>query len=341
VNAIRLRFLVFIFSIGLTSDALAQSSPLLIRQTHVDFGKAVRGAVLEHAFALVNENDSLVRIKKVRLTPPLLPGSMPVEIRAHQETILRVKLDTSTVAAGVYEGTVTLSFDDLTVPDAVWTVTAHIVPPIEVTPPALFAIAQRGEEKQVSAEIVNHESDRVMIGPPRSTPGRFTTTLETLEEGRRYRLTLTLDPRGPGGKKTEPILLKTSSATVPELKITAYTYLQERVYTFPDIVELGGLRLEDIRRSPEVLRSAAQTLMIYRKGTSDFQVSVSSDLSELAISAERGPLGDRFQVTISLKPERLKPGKISGNIIVETNDPEFPKLTVPVSGEILGPTGGS
>ena len=331
----------FILSIGLTSGAFAQSSPLVIRQAHVDFGRRVRGPVLEHAFTLVNENDAPVRIKKVRLTPPLLPANMPVEIPAHLEVVVTVKLDTRGIAAGPYEGTVTLSFDDAKVPDAELTVTGHIVPPIEVTPPALFAIAQRGEQKKVTVEIVNHESGTVIISAPRYTPGRFTTKLETLEEGRRYLLTLALDPYGPSGKHTEPILLKTSSAAVPDLKIAAYTYLQERIYTFPDTVELGALRLDDIRRSPELLQSTAQTLMIYRKGTTDFQVSVSSDLPELAISAERGPLGDRFQVTISLKPDRLKAGKISGNIIVDTNDLEFPKLTVPVSGEIVRPAGGS
>lgn len=160
--------------------------------------------------------------------------------------------------------------------------------------------------------------------------------LETVEEGRRFRLTLSLNPDGPSGKTAEPIVLKTSSAAMPELKIAAYTHLRERVYTFPDSVDLGVLRLEESRRSPDVVTMRAQTLMVYRKGTSDFQATVSTDVPQLAVSAERGPFGDRYQITISVAADHAIPGPIRGHIVIETNDLEFPKLTVPVSGTIVG-----
>jgi hypothetical protein len=48
-----------------------------------------------------------------------------------------------------------------------------------------------------------------------------------------------------------------------------------------------------------------------------------------------GSKGDRWQATITIKDAELNPGPISGSIVVETNDREFQKLTVPVVGMIL------
>lgn len=295
----------------------------------------MRGTVLEHAFTVVNQGAAPLRFDRIRLTPPLRPSLLPREIAAHGEAVVRVKLDTRTLA-GEYEGVVLVSFKDAAGSDVRLTFTGRVFVPLEVVPPVLTATAQRGEKKEAAVEIINHETEPVRIEPAAVSSTRFTTRLETIEEGRRFRLTLALNPDGPAGRNQETITLKTSSSAVPELKIAAYTVLTERVYTFPDAVDLGTFRMEDVRRAPQLLKNAAQTLMVYRKGTSDFQANVSTSLQELSLISERGPLGDRYQITVSLVADKIRPGTIKGSIVIETNDPGFPSLTVPVSGEILG-----
>lgn len=81
----------------------------------------------------------------------------------------------------------------------------------------------------------------------------------------------------------------------------------------------------------------AQTLMIYQASGSDFKVKISSDVPDLNLKSERGPMADRYQATVSLIGDSLKVGPIRGSIFIQTNDPQFPKLTVPVSGWILEP----
>jgi hypothetical protein len=117
--------------------------------------------------------------------------------------------------------------------------------------------------------------------------------------------------------------------------VPANTYLHERVYTFPDEVDLGALRYEDVQRNPGLLQAAGQTLMIYQEGGSDFQVNLKTDLPALNLKWERGPKGDRYQVTATLMRDKLPIGPIKGSIFIETNDPEFPRLTIPVVGSIL------
>lgn len=328
-------FLSSIPALILTSPTVAQSPSVSAANAQFDFGTAIRGAVLEHTFTLVNHTASPLRVDKVRLTPPLMPAGVLREVPANNEAVLRVKIDTTNLS-GVYEGLILLSFADPKVAEVRLTVVGRVVPPIEIKPPALVVTAQRGERAQASVEILNHTTEPIVIDAPVAPPSRFSTRLETIEKGRRFRLTLTMDPNGPAGKNREMILLETSSAAVPELRVAAYTYLRERVYTFPESVDLGSLRLDDMRRDPELVKAAAQILMIYRKGTTDFQATVTTDVPALVITSERGPLGDRYQLTVRLAAEKAEAGPVSGSIFIKTNDPDIPQLTVPVSGQILG-----
>jgi hypothetical protein len=75
--------------------------------------------------------------------------------------------------------------------------------------------------------------------------------------------------------------------------------------------------------------------MIYQSGGSDFRVRLRSDLPELDLKWERGQQGDRYQATVSLIRAKLRPGVLRGAIVIETNDSQFPEITVPVSGAIL------
>src|SRR5439155_19482582 len=130
-------------------------------------------------------------------------------------------------------------------------------PTVEVSPmPAFFVAGKRGVGAESSIEIVNHESEPLRIEKIEADSERFKAKLETLEAGQRYRLTLALNPYGPGGKNSELILIQTSSKTNPSLKIIANTYLRHRVYTFPDSVHLGSL-------PKSALQLATQTLIVY------------------------------------------------------------------------------
>jgi hypothetical protein len=117
--------------------------------------------------------------------------------------------------------------------------------------------------------------------------------------------------------------------------VTANTLLRERVYTFPDAVDFGVLRMSDVEKNPALLETLAQTLMVYQYGGTDFHVEIRSDLPFLTVQSERGPKGDRYQNTVKLLREQIRPGQIRGSLRITTNDAEFPSLVAPVTGEIL------
>jgi hypothetical protein len=115
---------------------------------------------------------------------------------------------------------------------------------------------------------------------------------------------------------------------VPSLKVDANTYLYERVHTFPEVMALGTLRVGNVDET-------CRTLMIYQEGGKDFQVKLSTNIPGLSLKWARGPKGDRYQAKFTLIAAKIPPGAIKGPIFVDTNDPQFSRLVVPVFGQIL------
>jgi len=212
---------------------------------------------------------------------------------------------------------------------------AYPVEGIDYEPlPAIFVVAPRGTVREASIEIINRKSEALEIIGIENPSTRFTARIETLEPGRRYRLTVTLKGEGPVGKQRDVLLLKTNLERAPVLRIPVNTSVREIVYTFPGAVFLGRFGISEIKGKPEAARGMAQILMVYRKGMPGFEIKVTSDLP-LKISSERGPNGDQWENWVWLDPERVEPGEIKGTIFIETNDPDIPKLSVPVTGQLL------
>src|SRR3989442_10923162 len=141
---------------------------------------------------------------------------------------------------------------------------ARVFPEIEVSPQSAFWIAaQKGEEKSSELEIINHGASPLRIENVSYRKERFRTSLKTVEDGRRFRLTLTLDPAGPAAKTREAITIPTNSKKMPLLTIAVNINVRERVYTFPEAVQLGALPLSFIEKNSGAVEQLAQTLVIF------------------------------------------------------------------------------
>ena len=295
----------------------------------------MHGSVVEHDFVLRNEGDAALKIVKASMASPLLATRMPGEIAPGDEGLIHFKLDT-TALRGPFKGRIIVFLNDPNLPEADLSFEGIVVPPVEVSPlPAFFVSGPRGKGASASVEIINHEAQPLRILKSESGSQSFKTNLETIEPGQRYRLTLVLNPDGPGGRKTEPITVITSSEAQPILQIAANTFLHERVYSFPDSVDLGAIPISQIRKNPGLLSALAQTLMVYQEDGSDFRANLRTDVPGLNLKWERGPKGDRYQATLSLDPDRVKVGSYDGLLLIDTNDLAFPRLSVPISGRIL------
>ena len=327
---------LFISLLAAIPAAAHREAPRAVfRDTHFVFGRTLHGSVVEHDFWLKNAGSATLRIESAVMTPPLVVTRMPRELASGGEGLIHFKLDTANLA-GPFKGEIRVFLNDPETPEADLDFAGVVIPPVEVSPlPAFFVSGLRGQRASASEEIVNHEAEPLHILKIEHPRERFTTALETVQPGQRYKLTLILNPDAPPGRNSDLITVTTSSKAQPVLKIAANTFVHERVYAFPDSVDLGTISIPQLQKNPAILRLLSQTLMIYQEQGSDFRVQLSTDLPGLNLKSERGPRGDRYQVQIALTPENVRIGSMKGSIVITTNDPKFPRLVVPVSGQIV------
>lgn len=330
----RLRFAIAIaIAIAVVGARAAASSAAADAPSRHDFGTVVAGPSVEHVFRIPNRGTAPVRVDRVLLTPPLVVARLPASIPAGGDVALPVRLDTTKVD-GPFEGEIAVFLRGVDEPIALELV-GVVVGPVEVTPRRFVVLgAVRGEAKQASVDLVSHETTPLRVDRVESASPRFTTRVETIDPGRRLRLHVTLRPDAPTGRAHEPIVVHTSSASVPVVHLAALVNVHERVYTFPGAIDLGAIPAGALAGSPGLAERLAQTLMVYQTGGTAFEASFRTNVPGLVVTAARGPKGDRFQATVRLTGTP-KPGPLSGTIVVETNDPEFPRLEVPVAGTIL------
>lgn len=301
-----------------------------------DFGTIGIEDEWQHTFQFENRGSQPLEIKDVQLTPPLVVTNMTPHVQPGKSGSVTVRLEKPRERGG-FRGAVAVNFRNETSKPFVFGVVGEIVSPIEFDPfPMFFVSTQRGRDKTATIEIISHEHETFEILRAEHPSSRFTTQLETLQPGRRYRLSLTLKGDGPAGRMDDTITLVTSSREHPFLEVQAHTKLNERVHTFPDTIDFGTISIDYLKAHSEMVESLAQSLMVYQDGGKNFQIAAGTDVPFLELSTSQANLKDRDEVRVAVVPQKLKSGTVNGAVVIVTNDPEFQRLTIPVRAVIEG-----
>jgi len=302
-----------------------------------DFGKIELMAPMEHTFQFKNDSPEALQIKKAQLTPPLIVTRMTSRVEPGATGSVTVRLQQPR-EKGDFKGSIVLNFKDERATPVIFWAMGELVAAIEFDPFAAFYVsAQRGEEKTASIEISNHDVDPFEIVNVLHNSWSFTTEVETLEPGRRFRLTLRMKADAPAGQTEDEITLVTSNRDHPFLKVVAHTTINERVYALPREVDFETINVPNIKARLQDVASFSRSFTVYQSGGDDFKVfSVQTDVPFLRLTTHQGQLRDRAGVEIEVVPEKLKPGTIRGTIVIATNDPEFPNLLIPVKAIVEG-----
>lgn len=302
--------------------------------TRLSFGRVLVDQEVKQTITFVNTTGQQLRVKNIQLTPPLTARKITSIIEPGGQGEFALVLGKERTF-GEFAGLVRINFHNTDIDPVTFHIEGYVIPPIEFKPrPAFYVATHRGNNKQASIEITNHQTQPLNIVRAESQSERFSLKLETLSPGQMYRLTLLLHGDASVGKRTEPIRLITEPAMDKEIVIQANTFIRDRVYTFPESIDMGSLPFS-VATDPLAIKRAAQTLMVYRLGTEDFDITASIDLDSVLLESERGPKGDRFQLTISLIPEKVRVGELEGNIRIKTNDNEITELVIPLTGTIF------
>jgi hypothetical protein len=315
--------------------AAAFAQPLAVfPETNFDFGQVPRGSYIYRDFTIENKGAEPLIIQRLAMTRPLRAVRTVGFIRPGGQAGLRFALDTTTLS-GAYDGAIQLFLNDPRLPVAQLRFAGIVQSAVEVLPrPVLAVYARRGVSAQASVEIVNRETAPISIEKIERRSERFSTKLETLEPGRRFRLTVTLKPDAAAGGRVEEILVHTSSTTTPLLRLTAQTAVFDRLSAEPDRVDFGSLSLGAVRRNPGLARGLRAIVTLHGLEDERLELAARTDLDFLKLEVLKRKRGGRLQVAISPIPEKLRPGAFRGSVYLSANLPGVPALRVRVLGTV-------
>ena len=314
--------------------AVADQNPLQVSEESFSFQIFDPQEPVGHAFEFFNSGTETIQVARIAVTEPLQVAKVLSKIPPGQGGQLVVALGTPR-ELGDYEGAIEITFKNKDVGPMRLAFTGKITPAIEVRPlPAFFVATTRGKTNGASLEIVNKDVEPLQVKEILSPSKDYKLDLTAIEPGRRYRLNLVMRPHAKAGRETDNITLVTSSKKQPHVVIQANTVVHERVYAFPESIDLGSLNQAELRSNQGMTNLINQTLMIYQEGGKDFRATAATDLDVLNLTVERSKLEDRCEIHVDVALNKLGPGPVNGFIRIKTNDPEFPQLNVPVKGSV-------
>jgi hypothetical protein len=295
-----------------------------------DFGKVRRDQKVEHSFELRNDGSEPLEIKTVQLTPPLAVTGMKRLVQPGETSRVDVRLGQPR-NGGDFEGLVVVQFAKEGSRAKLFRVQGRIVKAIDFEPlKAFFITASKGESAEQSIEIVNYDTEPLHNMEVTGESTRFRTSLQALEPGHRYKLTVRTLGTAPVGKYRDLIELRTSNTQYPSIEIPVNTQVRDRVYTFPDSLTFGLIDKESVSAKPEELPFLTQSLMVYQRNGTNFEVTPETNIPFLRLIKRQGEKKDRYEIVAEVAPDRLTTGRFAGVIKIKTNDPEFPLIEVPV-----------
>jgi hypothetical protein len=249
---------------------------------------------------------------------------------------LQLTWDTKKIVKDV-EGKALLHLNDPEHPKVMLTITGTVIPPIEFSPMPAFYMSQfKGEEKSRTITIRNNQDTDLHITRIETGGEHFIASIEEQEPGKLYLLHVTVPAQTPVGRYRESVFVHTDDPVRQRMHVEVNILVKPDIFLVPESVDFGRIDLAQIAHNPSLLDLVQQTVIINRRLGLMTIDSIESDIPFLTIRTEPDKPSQSFRLEVGLVKEKLQAGTFKGNLIVKTNDPQFPELNIPVSVVIEG-----
>lgn len=156
----------------------------------------------------------------------------------------------------------------------------------------------------------------------------FTASLSTIQDGKRYQLTVTSNPLLKPGHYKQTVKVATDSTVQPEVEIELDLSVYPKVFASPTSIMMPVLPVgSDV--------STINWPMIYVRKVREQGLKIksySSTLPFIKLDLTTQTEGQVYALRLTLDTTKIKPGAFNGKVHIETNDPDVPVLEVPVQG---------
>ncbi len=288
-----------------------------------DFGRMKNGETVKYSYVFTNTGDRMLEISNVhascgcttsgeysRQVEPGKTGSIPIQF-----------------SSGSFHGDVTkmitVTCNDATQPTVILQLKAHIWKPIEVTPPlATLQVTAESPANSTTLRIVNNEETPLTLSDPESSNPAFAAELKTALPGKEFELTVRTVPPLPNGMVQGQISLKTSSAEVPVLSLTAWANVQPAIMVTPAQIILPATPLATLKPYTLLIRNNATNALELR----DALVNAHG----VDVQLKEHQPGRYFSLTVTFPAGfEITPGD-TVELSLKSNHPQFPVIKVPV-----------
>ena len=321
----------------IVGPSLACSEPRAVFDgTQHDFGGVRRGERVVRTFRLHNDGDSSLEVTSVRLSMPGMTARLPRAIEPGGDGTLVLEWATDRVQGRV-RGVVDVETNDPRARSVTLVLAGQVAAPLDIEPiPAVFLSAFRGEDARRELTLRSNQPGPVTMRLGPAGGAHHLATLEPLEAGRSWRLTVKPAPGALPGRYEEALAIESDDPAIGTLRLPVHVFVKADVYANPGEIDFGDVPLDRLRRQPGAARFMDQPVIVTkRQGTFRLR-GIRSDVAVLDLRATpaRGASGT-FRIDAGLRPDGLQAGPLDGTIWIDTDDPEFPRLAVRVRGRLV------
>ncbi len=314
----------------------AEPAGVTFTETAYDFGTVKQGSKVAHGFTVKNGTASPLTIKSIQLSIPGMSARFRPAIAPNGEGTITLDWDTSHFS-GEMEGQATVLFADTPEQTETLLLKGVVRPPLEILPyPAIFLSAFRGEDNESRLRILNNTEEPIAISLSATASQHFIASLTTIERGRVYELVAKIPSAAIPGHYDEELSLSTDNPRLGGITIPVHVFVKPDLYANPEAIDFGSVSVEELRKNPATRELLTQTFLVKRRD-GEFEIkNVASDLEVLEVRKDP-PSGksSTYRIDIALNPQKIKAGKLAGSVEIETDDKNFPLITVPVTARVF------
>lgn len=328
-----MRAFAWYFAFLIPALATAQSPAGLIDHAEFDFGTVKQGQRVVHAFEISNPLDHALVLTRAEAGAPGMRVSFPPSIAPGQRGKVTVEWDTSG-QRGRASGSVVIDLTGVSAPQLRLVLAGVVQPLLEFQPmAAAYFSVWAGDAAERSITIVNNDDRPLEIARIEPKGTHFQAKLKRTEGGKRYELLITVPANTEPGRFMESVTLITDHPRHPAIRIPVNVLVKSDVYVNPEAVEFGRLSFSSLQ--PGTAPLLTQTFLLKKRQGNLRIKSIESDVAPLVITRDPSDReSDVFRIDVALAKDRLAKGSLNGTIRITTDDPKFPVLAVPVTGDV-------
>lgn len=296
-----------------------------------NFGTVMEGEPIKQTLEIKNSGQGALKITKVHASCGCTVGQPgKYDLAPGEATPFSVSID-SAKRKGHVETTVTVESNDPQTPQLVLKIKGDVKPVFEMKPPTgiTFGRLTADQVETRSIEITNVSGLPAELALS-NTIENFDVKLETLEPGKKFKLTATTKPPMKVGLVHAQAVFKTGHEKMKELKVAISGTVAPRVSVMPPVLYVPSNASQPQER-PVVLNYAGDKPVAIKSLKVVGTDKVTAEVSTAPAPGAAMP-ADKFKrhnVRVKL-PAQTEIPESGVQLEIETDDAEFAKLVVPI-----------